>query len=128
GAGLQVPYSPNVALHDLASAYLPACDRAVGLAQWCCSRNLVVLVLNAEAGSSAKSNGTGAAIECRQPEIVHFRINLFYFRVFGPEGRILRGLSFNPPNRKVIGIDPNPTTVEELVLDSRFDLKNVHRP
>src|SRR5947207_14943864 len=114
--------------YKISFCLLPACDRAVGLAQWGCSRNLVVLVFNAEAGSPAKSNGTGAAIECRQPEIVHFRISLFYFRVFGPEGRIFRGLRFNPRNRKVVGIDPNSTAVEELVLYSRFDLKNVHRP
>src|SRR5207248_11283504 len=109
------------------SRTLETCDGAIAIAQRRHSRSLVILVVNCEIGAPAQANAGGAAIRCGKPEIAHSGVDLFDFRVFCPQGRVFRGLSFQTHDRKVLCIDPDSTAVKELVLSSRLNGKNVER-
>src|ERR1700690_1715208 len=88
-------------------------------------QNLVVLVLDGEGSDSSQPHAGYALVIRGQPEIPNFHVIVVNVGLLDPKGRILGGLAFNPANREVLRINPDPAAEEKLVGNLGFNSQNI---
>src|SRR5690348_6762607 len=61
----------------------------------------------------------------RKPELIHLLVFVIYLALFDPKRWVFRRLGFDPCDREILGIHPNFSAIEELVVGFRLNRQDI---
>src|SRR5579864_1462038 len=92
---------------------------------WRCFQDFVILVFDRETRCATEADHALCAVLGGKPEIIDLDILVSDFSLLDPERWVLAGLSLNANDSEILRVDPNLSTIEELVLSFRQQVEDV---
>src|ERR1700756_1354529 len=89
-------------------------------------RDLIIAVFDAQQRRAENTYPGFALVGFRQPDVAYFLKAAFEISLLSPPGRVYSRLAVHSRYRKVLGIDPNSATKQELVSISRLRINHVY--